>query len=324
MAAAGALRFVTYNVARLERADDVARVLRRLRPSFACLNEVSLHRCPSALADLAARLSEDGTQQYSVEFFGHAFNGKYGNALLSRHGPPRARRDVHLDGGTRIVVPARRGAAAGETAVKRIQRGLMVCDFDLPSGPISVACTHLDHMRSAERRTQVAHVARELALDRGAAHRQCVLLGDLNALTRGDYRADEWRALEAHNAAQAPPWEPPAGGDLAGLEDAGFVDCFRVFDAARGEDGPCDRGFTAHVENPRYRIDYAFARAPGMLRAARSGGDGDDRGSAGADGVFELAGAHVDRGDGTREASDHFPLVIDFVRRSPMAPLAAL
>ena len=315
MAAAGVLRFVTFNVARLERPDEVARVLRRLRPSFACLNEVSLRRRPSALADLAARLSEAGGDgdgddgdtrvTYDVEFFGHAFGGQYGNALLSRHGPARARRDVHLDGGTRIVVPAAGesgGVGGTTTTVKRIQRGLMVCDFDVPHvGPVTVAATHLDHMRSAERRTQLAHVARELA-PRGS---DCVLLGDLNALTRGDYTDAEWRALEEHNAMQT-DWEPPSGGDLAALADAGFADCFV---AAHGDGARRRRrgvfSWTAHVARPRYRIDYAFARS--------SGGT-----------AFALLDAHVDRGAGTAEASDHFPVVVDFATTSTRLMKAAL
>ena len=79
--------------------------------------------------------------------------------------------------------------------------------------------------------------------------------------------------------------------DLALLREAGFTDCF----AAAHGDGARRRAssvpqWTAHVADPRYRIDYAFARA--ML---------------GAD--FELVGAHVDTEGGG--ASDHFPLVID-------------
>ena len=125
-----------------------------------------------------------------------------------------------------------------------------------------------------------------------------------------------------------PPRDAEApGGCVRALEAAGFVDSWRHVHGTRsvlerdpkkeeggGEAGgersggnrpagskevPPDQGppaaigssscFTAHVEHPRYRIDYVFANAAALE-------------------AFEIEGAFVDTAS---RASDHFPLVVD-------------
>ena len=133
-------RVTTWNVRRLQDVDAALTVLRPLRPALLALNEVDVKSQPEALPRLATELDLP-----HIEFYGHALNGRYGNALLSRS--PLARRHAEqLDGGTEVTLP--------DGSSKRIVRGLLVADL----ATVRVAVTHLDHMSEAERVRQTSHI----------------------------------------------------------------------------------------------------------------------------------------------------------------------
>lgn len=270
------LRILTYNIRRFKGQNGessvaaVAEALAGLRPSVVALNEVDVQLEPNALELLRERLGG-----FHLAFFGHVA-GRYGNALLSKH-PIVAVRETHLRGGTEVAFPAgmqkRNGEIAKEGETHRIARGLLECDIALPVAGasedhiVTVAVTHLDHIDEAQRAVQVEHIVEALGPNLGRS----MLVGDLNALSRSDYTADEWGALEARAAANR--WAlPTPAHSLDALASAGFADAFA---ASRGGGGPLsqlprsrggevapsapeDSIFTAHVGHPLYRIDYCF------------------------------------------------------------------
>lgn len=258
------LRVVSYNVCRFQdfaggsSVLTVAKALGALQPAVICLNEVDLGAQPDALERLVDTLEGD----WHTAFYGH-FRGNYGNAVVSRH-PIRHVRSVTLDGGS--VVTDRRGKP------HRIVRGLLIATFEMPRGEsVQLACTHLDHMSTAQRQVQLRHVLAELL---PSSHSHTLLVGDLNALRREDYSAQQWRLLETR--AESKGWELPQAGDLELLCEQGFVD---AGEAAGRTD------FTAPVGEPKYRIDYCFYK-----------GDSLD--------VSAVTVPQV-------TASDHYPLVVD-------------
>lgn len=287
------LRVATYNVRRFKGADGqssvsaIADTLARLQPTVVALNEVDIGLRPEALESLAQKLGG-----FSVAFFGHV-RGKYGNALLSKY-PIIAIRETHLRGGTEVGFPAGtkkfNGEIAKEGELHRIGRGLLECDIQLPadnaSRVLTIAVTHLDHISEDQRNVQLSHVLEALGTN---SHRS-LLIGDLNALSRSDYSADEWRTLEERAVANG--WVGPASGCLDKLHSSGFVDAFA---ASRGcgalsdrPDSGADPIFSAHVGHPLYRIDYCFVAA--------------------ASGLTPLAAAvHT-----SVQLSDHFPVTFDF------------
>ena len=137
----------------------------------------------------------------------------------------------------------------------RIARGALLISLDdvLCKGePVTVACTHWDHMAERERAVQSADLVDSLKR-LGVADRT-LIAGDLNALCRRDeeYGADGWATLERVHASHA--WPPPddssaPGGCLDILKAADFVDL------GRG----C--GLTSPAVDPLRRIDYIFAAA---------------------------------------------------------------
>jgi len=237
-----------------------------------------------------------------MAFFGHV-GGRYGNALLSKH-PIVAVRETHLRGGTEVVFPVgtrkRNGELAKEGDSHRIARGLLECDIALPAVPggqgqvITVAVTHLDHIDEAQRVVQMEHVVEAL----GPNLNRSLLIGDLNALSRSDYTADEWGVLEDRAASQQ--WAPPTPARcLEGLTSAGFADAFvasrglgalseRPKNGGQMASSPDDSIFTAHVGHPLYRIDYCFFSTDSGLSPLSASVRSD---------------VHL---------SDHFPVVFDF------------
>lgn len=290
------LRVVQYNVRRLlsdagrSTFPLVADSLRALQPALVTLNEVDIGASPECVAELAAALN-----LRHHRFFGHARQGRYGNAILSAF-PLETCRLVHLDGGTVVKFAAHDGTEV----TKRIGRGAILADL-IVSGTmagggtqeLSVVCTHLDHMEEDERMTQTSHILRELRSKTGtdSSGAAALLCGDLNATRRSDYVPAEWQALNALNHSNG--WRPPRdteaqGGCIHNLEDAGFVDTWRRVHGHRSDDEEA-RLWTAHVDQPRYRIDYVFANEAAL-------------------GIFDVVDAFVDT---TSKGSDHFPLVVD-------------
>ena len=280
------LRCVHYNVRRCidpasgeSSRERVVSTIASLRPHILSLNEVDIEKTPTLLDELGAI----GLKHSA--FFGHVRNGTYGNALLSTEPFDRVER-THLDGGT--VVRTKSGGT------HRIARGLLSARFTVLGVHALLAVTHLDHMDAAERAEQMRHVLR--VLDAGATTTTTLLLGDLNALSRADYTADEWQAHAAHNAARgwaAPHDDASADGALARLGGAGFVDCAASV-AHRPTCAWPTPPWTAHLRaaGPHYRIDYCWLRSSSRPQG-RS--------------LVPLA-AHVEP---AADASDHQPLVVD-------------
>jgi endonuclease/exonuclease/phosphatase family metal-dependent hydrolase len=366
------IRLVQYNVRRLvadsgvSMLGSVAATLRALRPSIVTLNELDIQASPGCVEALAEAA---GLEHHA--FFGHALGGRYGNAILSSF----ALRDplfLHLDGGSMVKWSADKPA-------KRIARGALICTFDIGGGqdgqsgkggdgsegseggegrcpPISLVCTHLDHIAEAERRVQIDHILRVVGERADERKTSCIegavggsvggalgapvggpgpvlVAGDLNALKRRDYPSSAWKELEATNSRNG--WAPPSdsegspGGCIHQLEVGnGFTDLFArahrpsdgrgsgaldggkcegeggggVRGGRSGGDGGGDgvssvrdldpqRKWTAHVEDPKYRIDYVFGNRTLLEH-------------------FDVTGGAV---DGGAAGSDHFPLVIDLM-----------
>jgi len=124
------LRIVAYNVERFKRFDTVSATLAKLTPELVALNEVADAASVERMAGLL------GLPHW--HFFGHARNGSYGNAVLSRRAF-NVTAEKHLAGGTVLQE-------------QRIVRGLLVADFP---GLFRFAVTHLDHVSDLERRAQL-------------------------------------------------------------------------------------------------------------------------------------------------------------------------
>jgi len=301
----GDLRIVSYNVRRFQgeqgesTVDAIGDALAKLSPTIVALNEVDITHSRGALESIARRLGN-----FSVAFFGH-LQGSYGNALLSRH-PIVATREAHLRGGTVFTIPAGSPRFMGGVAEKehhhRIVRGMLECDIAVPENGIqprrtfTVAVTHLDHMSEEQRQIQLAHVVETLQ----AGQHPTVLVGDMNALTRSDYTDQQWSVLEHKHAANG--WSlPEPARCLESLTSAGFVDAFSVsrgggsLSAQVGEEE--GSYFTAHVDNPSYRIDYCFVGSATGLK---------------------VSGARV---HSDVKHSDHFPVSFDLAPGSTEAYL---
>ena len=275
-----ALRVVHWNVRRcvdLTGTDSLDRVLRtveELSPALLSLNEVDLSRTPSLLEDLSAI----GLPHAS--FFGHV-RGTYGN-LLASASPLHRVEHTHLDGGSEVKTR--------DGGVHRIARGLLAASTSVAGVDVRLAVTHLDHMSAEQRAVQARHVLRQLGGDE-----QCLLLGDLNALCRADYTAEQWAAHAAYNAARG--WPPPCAEEacLQQMRSARFVDAYAALERRPGEwRAPPWSAHTRDPERPPYRIDFVWSRAP-RTRGGRR--------------LVPLAAA-VETQCG--EASDHQPLVLDF------------
>lgn len=83
------------------------------------------------------------------------------------------------------------GQVVEEQEKHRIIRGLLEVQIRPKLRPdlgLSVFCTHLDHISEEQRKEQLEHIAEVL--------KPGLILGDMNALKRKDYSAEEWGALE--------------------------------------------------------------------------------------------------------------------------------
>jgi endonuclease/exonuclease/phosphatase family metal-dependent hydrolase len=278
-----ALRVVHWNVRRcvdLTGTDSLDRVLRtveELRPALLSLNEVDLTQTPSLLEDLSAI----GLPHAS--FFGHV-RGTYGN-LLASASPLHSIEHTHLEGGSEVKTR--------DGGVHRIARGMLAASTSVAGVDVRVAVTHLDHMSAEQRHVQTGHLLRQLGGDE-----QCLVLGDLNALCRTDYTAEQWEAHAAYN--QAHGWPSPCAEEacLGEMRISRFVDAYAVLEQESGWRAPPWSAHTRDPERPPYRIDYVWSRAP-RTHARTPGGRR----------LVPLAAA-IETQCG--EASDHQPLVLDF------------
>ena len=239
----------------------VSELLGRLRCDVVALNEVPRHG--RRLATLARELG-----------LHHAFAdaGPIGNALLSRRPLENVR-----------VVSLGHGFAEPRSA--------LIATVATASGPIDVACTHLDASREPERIAQLDDLLGALA-SRAPAH---LIVGDFNALRLSDYRPEALRAVRAMRKLSAV--EAPTGKLIARLDRAGYIDCYRFARAGSlaryarqlGSPLPDDQLPTCWAGT---RIDFIWAS-----RAA----------------LATLSPTRCWRIDS--DASDHVPVVAEFARR---------
>jgi len=150
----------------------------------------------------------------------------------------------------------------------RIARGLLSATINVYGIDVRVAVTHLDHMQSTERCIQMGHVLETLGDDG-----QCLVLGDLNALNRGDYSSAEWELHEQYNDSNgwgAPIDEAAQDGVLSLLHESRFVDVHAAVErTSTGWQSPPWSAHCRDTERPPYRIDYAWSRAPSTMSGRR-------------------------------------------------------
>ncbi|KAL3907421.1 MAG: hypothetical protein SGPRY_010175, partial [Prymnesium sp.] len=212
------VRVVHWNVRRcidisgVSSLPRVLQTLESLQPLILTLNEVDIRCTPSLMQHLESKLGLP-----HASFFGHV-RGTYGNLIASKV-PLQNVMHIHLRGGSEVRLK--------DGGPHRIARGLLCADLSVFGVHLRVLLTHLDHMSTEERRTQMRHLLQSLrTLANG---QQCLLIGDLNALSRCDLTSQEWVSHENYNLSMG--WEPPidesqAGGVLAMLRDAQFVDSY--------------------------------------------------------------------------------------------------
>ncbi|EKX52580.1 hypothetical protein GUITHDRAFT_101746 [Guillardia theta CCMP2712] len=259
------------------------------RPNFVCLNEVDVKLQPGGLEKIASSLGP----KFTIAFFGHV-RDRYGNAIISNL-PVLSTKTFqhHIRGGSTIKLePGTKkfnGEIAKEGDVHRIARGMLVVETSLPTSALQagqnqenlgtslrIACTHLDHISSEQRKVQMEHICELLPPRPDCTD---LLVGDFNALMREDYTDEHWENLRSLHASRG--WGGPYSGDLAIVQEHGFVDCLESAKPL----SPLH--LTAHVGDPAYRLDYCFLRGRHM----------------------RPVGSFVDR---TIDFSDHYPVITDF------------
>lgn len=316
------LRLVTYNVRRFttdpalnfklkdkcsntikDIANALAQRLSNPAPSVLALNEVDIRKFGisgygnqtdnlSCLDQLSLELSErvEGNPKYSVHFFGHVGEGKYGNALLTNDSVFKSKStligtsNTHLPGGSSIKVPAGtkkfNGEIASEDEVHQIKRGMLGVNLELnlesyldnflgsEKFNIQFYVLHLDHISEEERVVQLRGAFNEEINKPTEAQRKealnenhtlaTFLLGDFNALTRSDYNTTEWESGIEEKARKNNWITPVPHGCLRDIviEENGFIDTFQ----SSNHDVstlPSQKKCSAHG---MYRIDYIFAK----------------------------------------------------------------
>lgn len=144
------------------------------------------------------------------------------------------------------------------------RRSAFVARLPWEGGMFTLWGTHLDHLQESTRLTQL-EVLLSAARERERAE-LTLLAGDFNALCLSDYGAEELARIRAHR--QKSRWEPPMGDVTATLEQAGWVDLYRLgrdSDKAIARDGDHCEGATCWAGT---RIDYLWA-APSFREHAR-------------------------------------------------------
>ncbi|KAF4655634.1 hypothetical protein FOL47_009345 [Perkinsus chesapeaki] len=244
------VRLVAYNIFGFRRGSpsQLAAYLKSLMPiDILCLNEVSIK-------------DRNTTANKNPDF---------GNAVITRL-PVKSASRIALNGGSSVLW---RG-----DDIQIIRNGVLV-DFD----KFSVCCTHLDHMKEAERVKQVDGLIMQLR-ERLCPETPHFIMGDFNELSRRDYSDDEWQNLEKRHESFG--WPLECDEVVNKLENGGYTDVLRKCGDLRR---------TAHTqeEKPLYRIDYAWASRAAIDRVK----DG-----------FVHCGENV---DDLKSCSDHFAIVVD-------------
>ena len=174
------------------RIDDTLALLQPLACDLVFLNEVPQDLAIERVAHALGMQLAYGPAQWA------------GNAILSR-APLSDVRNVALpafDAEVRAVVMART-TIAGQA--------------------LTVACTHLDHVRERARLEQLAKLRTVVG------GRACIIAGDFNALRSSDYPPVRLEAIREHRAENLV--EEPRDDVVARMDAWGFVDAARLADS---------------------------------------------------------------------------------------------
>jgi len=156
--------------------------------------------------------------------FGPAADSSFGNALLSR---------FQIKTNTNILY----------TLNNEETRAILKVELDHPE--FSVICvTHLDYKTETNRMTQLQFFLDQLHSEK------CVILGDFNSLTKGDYSDSflEKMANERKNS----NWEIPQYQISEIMQKNRFIDCWKVINPLSIDPGTCIPYNT--------RIDYIWSK----------------------------------------------------------------
>lgn len=127
-----------------------------------------------ALTECQLHAAEDLARALDCAGMVHAPAPYWGNALLTRTLP--------LDWDAAVQLPR---SSFGEP------RSAAVADVDVEGLRVRLLATHLADLTEPDRLEQMRHLALHSDLDLA----ECVLMGDLNALTREDYDEERWEAI---------------------------------------------------------------------------------------------------------------------------------
>lgn len=146
-------------------------------------------------------------------------------------------------------------------------RSAVDAHIEVPGGLLRVVCTHLDHVLEDLRLMQwEALSARTDGVAGG------LLVGDLNALSRGDYDAQAWARIAAERAAGR--WEAPDHRLLDALLGAGFAD------ACAGQEVWMTSRFDTRIDYILAAPDCPFVLRDAAMVPALSAGVTDHNGVA--------------------------------------------
>ena len=207
------------------------------------------------------------------------------NFVFAPTPPPGPFAAPHTAFGNAILSPHPILAFAGHrltTPAGHPARALLEARLALPTrGSLTVYAAHLDHLSEIVRLDQVKDLLLWTSRDRGRSH---LLLGDLNSLAPGDYVNQEDAIARLQADAIAGHLVRDGMQALPRLLKAGYHDCF-----ARAGHGA---GLTYGTTHEKVRIDYCLAAGPlaEQVTACRRLDDDD-----------------------VRLASDHFPILTEFV-----------
>eukprot|EP01112_Ceratiomyxa_fruticulosa_P006349 TRINITY_DN1713_c0_g1_i1.p1 TRINITY_DN1713_c0_g1~~TRINITY_DN1713_c0_g1_i1.p1 ORF type:complete len:264 (-),score=51.08 TRINITY_DN1713_c0_g1_i1:432-1223(-) len=236
------MKIVTYNIhywVDAEENNNIDRVIQHMKDlevDIICLQEVYHYPLEphkhSFLLDLAKALN--------MEFvFGGSFKHDFGNAVLARL--PIVESNTYILLGLDDDYYGNRGMVHTKVLVEK--------DVYL-----DVYCTHLDHVSEPTRLNQMRSLLK--SVDPEKPH---VIIGDFNALKKGDYNEFQLNQITQQRAKGS--WELPKFGLTEELQNLGYVD---LGDNERYKDG---EGSDLVVPTCRFgtRIDYCWGKLFGRF-----------------------------------------------------------
>ncbi len=214
------------------------------------------------------------------------------HVVLGRARPRGSGHRYHVAGFSRFPIEA----ARDHVEAPEVGHALLELEVAAGGTRLKVLGTHFD-AHDEDRRLVEARYLLDRFGEGELASRPCLLLGDLNSLSRRDPYPEDLADL-LRRAGTTKYGDPPRFEVMAALEGAGFVDCLRAGSAppAAWVTAPRDRG-GVHID---YRTDYVLA-SPSLVPRLRS---------------VEVVAL-------TEQESDHFPVVARFELDGPATGRAA-